>query len=44
MSSLMECCFRAAESGPQYALSTSPKHLRGHRSTTNCSCSSVADM
>ncbi|KRX11287.1 hypothetical protein T07_3912, partial [Trichinella nelsoni] len=31
MSSLMECCFRAAESGPQYALTTSPKHLRGHR-------------
>ncbi|KRY24897.1 hypothetical protein T03_15336 [Trichinella britovi] len=29
MSSLTGCCFRAAESGPQYALTTSPKHLRG---------------
>ncbi|KRX36679.1 hypothetical protein T05_8602 [Trichinella murrelli] len=28
MSSLTGCCFRAAESGPQYALTTSPKHLR----------------
>ncbi|KAL1234527.1 Proto-oncogene tyrosine-protein kinase ROS [Trichinella spiralis] len=34
MSSLRGCCFRAAESGPQYALTTSPKHLRGHRNTT----------
>ncbi|KRX76115.1 hypothetical protein T06_11133 [Trichinella sp. T6] len=35
MSSLTGCCFRAAESGPQYALTTSPKHLRVLRNTTN---------